>query len=530
MLVAPAAAQTPQVAMKEGDTILGIGAVVGFQSVAITDAKVWVAVTDTTFSSSLADGVVLRNGFVTFREQTPLSFPVGSSLDEWDYIDINARGDLAQAVRIKPASGAAFDGVLWNHKTVVNFGTTISSPFLGVGSKWDQVYFVKASTSSVFIMGEVDNPALSRTRENTVMRYDIDDLGNVVGHAVLATEGMNLTAIGVTVRALGASQTAAPPASTFAVNSKGDYITFINGTSGGLVTINASSIVAREGFPAPVTGRTWAELEESRVAINDRGDYLCSGDLAEGGAPGSTWLLVKNGEKFVQSADVIPGLGPLNAQTVRAPVFITNKGDVFWRLSSANTNTFMRNLTPIVQAGITQLDGETIVKLEFDEQSFSVSPNGRFFLGNVEVPGPTDVLLFMDFGLVIDIPGCHGNPGKLAHVSGEARIGDRLVLSMDKGMAPGDIPKILFSTRKRLPGSDCGVLTGAGEIIARRYNPVAVLVLPPWDGVNPSTVTVPIPSDASLVDAVLFAQGTFRTPGTRNVRLTNGLRIEIGAP
>jgi hypothetical protein len=59
---------------------------------------------------------------------------------------------------------------------------------------------------------------------------------------------------------------------------------------------------------------------------------------------------------------------------------------------------------------------------------------------------------------------------------------------------------------------------------------VGTLFVPPWDGTNPTTQTAAIPNQLALVDSVFFAQGWFRRPGTTDVRLTSGLRIEIGAP
>jgi hypothetical protein len=537
-LAQAAQAQTLQAVMREGDTILGLGALTEFQSIVINDAKAWFSLADTTFASAQEDGVVLRSGTPTLREGQLLSLPVGAEIVGWDYLDANGRGDLGQAVRIRPASGANIEGALWNNKVVVFTGSTsltgtlIVSPFLPAGTDWDVVNFVKVAGRSLFVSGDVDNdgPGMTRPRENTLMRYDLDFNDNVVASEVLATEGMDLPNLGITVRALGASQATPPAPSNMDANAKGDFVAFVLGTSTSVLSLNLESVLAQTGAASPLPLRNWANLAASRVGINDRGVIAFTGSL--NGDTASDWLLVKAGEKLAQSGDDIPGFGVLAEQTVDdndAPVIVTNAGDVYWR-AEGPSDAFMKNLTPLVRSGTTVLNGQLVVKLETDSQSFSVSPNGRFFMGNVEVVGQIDTLLFMDFGLVIDIPGCYGNPGKLAHVAGEARIGDHLTLTMDAGLAPGDTPKILFATRKRLPASECGFLTPVGEIIARRRRPVFVLVLPPWDGVNPVTVDLPIPADASLVDAVFFAQGTFRTPGTGSVALTNGLRVEIGAP
>ena len=56
----------------------------------------------------------------------------------------------------------------------------------------------------------------------------------------------------------------------------------------------------------------------------------------------------------------------------------------------------------------------------------------------------------------------------------------------------------------------------------------------PWSGVTPSQVNLAIPPDPSLVDVVVHGQGVFfdlvGTAGAERVRLTNGIRVEVGTP
>ena len=56
---------------------------------------------------------------------------------------------------------------------------------------------------------------------------------------------------------------------------------------------------------------------------------------------------------------------------------------------------------------------------------------------------------------------------------------------------------------------------------------------PTWNGA-PVTGTFDVPSNVALVDSVWFGQAAFLdlggTPSGSEVALTNGLRIELGAP
>jgi len=101
---------------------------------------------------------------------------------------------------------------------------------------------------------------------------------------------------------------------------------------------------------------------------------------------------------------------------------------------------------------------------------------------------------------------------------------------MDNGNAPDAITRITFSSRAAIPGSRCGINTPFGEVFTSRAQRVGKLFVPSWDGSNPTTQTAQIPNLMALVNSVFWAQGFFRERNTTNIRLTNGLRIEIGAP
>jgi hypothetical protein len=102
-------------------------------------------------------------------------------------------------------------------------------------------------------------------------------------------------------------------------------------------------------------------------------------------------------------------------------------------------------------------------------------------------------------------------------------------LAMDNAQAPGALASLYFSRQSSLTAAGCGVnVRPYGEIMLAAPL-VGHVDFPAWNGTSPSLKTIDIPSKISLVDLVLFAQGVFVSPG-QSVRLTNALRIEIGAP
>jgi hypothetical protein len=193
----------------------------------------------------------------------------------------------------------------------------------------------------------------------------------------------------------------------------------------------------------------------------------------------------------------------------------------------------MRNYEPIVQANVTHVGVNLVTDIFEQQDCFHVSPDGRFWIGRVNVENVGETVLLVDYGLVVPIPGCHANLGKLSRVDGLALPGDHLTLAMDNGQAPGVRPVLFFSTAASVPDSPCGTVRPFGELLIDLGSRIGRLVLPTWDGASASSIDLPIPNDVALINAELFVQGLFvdiqHTPAV-DFRATNALRIQIGAP
>ncbi|NOT29970.1 MAG: hypothetical protein HOP15_05925 [Planctomycetes bacterium] len=523
-----ASAQTVESVLETGSTILGIGAMTTLDLVHVNDTKMWTALIDTGFSDQNQDGVVLRSGFATFREGMFFSSPAGSFLDEIESININRQGNIAMAVKARvPGVSSAKQAIAFNLRFVAVAGDPFISPF-AVGTVFDQIEFVKLNDNNLLLAKGKIRPATGGAARDFMMKFQFDELGNLVSSTSFAVNTQPIPGLGVVVGSFGTNQ-------SVAMNNNGDVICYVLTNTSQMVLRNLSQPLARESQPSPIPGRTWKTLNVARVALNDHGDFVLSGIL--NAAPSTAYLIEKNGQKFAQQGDVIPALSPLPITgSNAAPIFLTNNGDVFWRTSVSDGTTvtddaILRNFEPIVVRNRTVVNGRLVTKVEAVDSCFAVSPNGRFLVASVELALLGDALLFVDFGLVLELPGCFANPGKLGLSSGAARVGEHMEFFMDDGHVAGARPRINFSTRQRIPGSECGVVGPFGETMISNAHLIGSLFPPPWDGTNPVTTGVTIPADLALVDAVIFAQGQFRRPGTRFDRtLTNALRIEIGAP
>jgi len=518
-------AQTPAALVKAGDAIPGLGLVTQIGTVQVLDSGSWFSLVDSDNPVVTEDGSLLGDAGLVLREGERLAAPFPLVLDEFGSVHVSPSGNVAACLRISAAGNTA--GLVWNRVPMALVDTPLVDPLLGANSRWLSFDVCKINAANdVFVLGDVSNPDVTGPREGTLCRFRVDGSGNVLASEVLLTKGQFLAALGTTVSDVPNTE------HSLSVNDRGDWMTLVQGLGGAnAYVINGTTVVAREGAPSPVAGRNWSLLINiPRLSLNARGEYAFTGRLD---GTTDTYLVVKSGQKFAQSGDVYPSFSasPLLNGTA-APVVLTDGGDLFWRADSLlqTDDAFLRNFTPLIQANRTVFNGDLVINLEPTDNAFSVSPNGRYFAGRVDLQLGGEAVLFIDLGLTLPLPGCAGNPGSLAVTGGLALPGNALEFALDDGQAPGAVPTLAFSSREPTPFSECGLLLPFGELLISPAHRLGSLALSPWNGTQPSTLVVPIPPDPALVDRVFFAQGVFQTPTSPRFTLTNALRIEIGAP
>ncbi|HEX6883667.1 MAG TPA: hypothetical protein VF530_09820 [Planctomycetota bacterium] len=534
----PAAGQTPGVLFRDGDPIVGVGGIERISYVRVTDSGMWLSLVeaDNSVDNNL-DICLMRNGFLTLREGMNLPQPPGTTLDDWGSIHMNSRGELG--MHLRPRTTTTSDGLYWNLVLVQLKGDVLNLAPFSANARLDGVTIVRLTEERELIgLVKVLDTTISNRAVDALIRYDLGPTGSVLARTTLATKNVFNDVLGAPIDTLG---TVTTPEHSLAVNQLGDFVLPVSGIGARAIMVNMDRIVARELEQSPAPGRTWNAnaFALSKVDINDSGDVVYTGTLTPiGGDAGepTNFLLVKNDQKIIQSGDVIPALSPATVGKGSPVVAISNRGDVFWRAQPTSTTAggaaFMRNLTPLIQESVTTVEGIQVKTVNGSDDAFAISPEGRFFLGRVILQSVTDVdaVIYLDFGLVSELPGCFGNQGKLLHLSGDARVGQQLRIGMDDGPFPGALPILLFSRNTLLNQAGCGVPTTTGELMLG--SPVSnPFFLPAWDGVNPSVFTVNVPVNMSLVNAKFYVQGLFGNPNQpRSFKLTNGLKYEIGPP
>src|SRR5262245_25046326 len=317
-------AQSVGVALKQGDALSTGEHVVAIREARIGDDGSVLALVDTDLADATQNGVLLRDGVIVLREGSPLSTPAGTTLDDWRGLVSNEHGDLGMILRVLPQVGVAVDGAYWNGVKVAIKDQLIDAAHVPAGTDWETMRVVKLNSSNqMFLLGEIANPDLPRVRERALVRYDLDSAGNILETHVLATEGMtvatDLTLLGSSCLILNEG--------ILGVNEHGDTITFVAQDTTQALVINMQTVVARTGTLAP-NGFMWqafGAFSLSRVGINDLGEYVLTGNTD----PFNGYLIVKNGQKFVEEGDVLPILGAVGGGS-SAPLFLANSGDVYW--------------------------------------------------------------------------------------------------------------------------------------------------------------------------------------------------------
>lgn len=515
----------------EGEAVIGMGALEGLSRTGVNDGGMWVAAVDTTFPDPGRDGAILRNGFVTLREGTALLEPPSATqTGGFGAISLTDSGELGLLMEFE--AGSVRTGMFWNLVCAVATNDPFVHPDLPAGTIWINLLRSRMNENrQMLVLGELQAPP-DPLRRSTLARYTVDTFGEVIGVELLASRNLPIAALGG-----DALESMVTTAQAIAQNNAGDFLCVVDGVIGGSAVLwNMETVLAQENFPSPVPGLDWQQLGRvPHLALNDFGEYVLTGST-EPSAPtaDALYTIVKNGEVFAREGDLIGDLTEPMGRDTGSPIHLANSGDVFWCWQDEDSTrfAFLRNHEPIVEVGETRIGANLVQGIPLQD-GFDVSDDGRFWIGRVDVQTLGATLLRIDFGLVLPIPGCGANPGRLSLAGGWALPGETLVLSMDDGQVGGVRPVLFFSSAPRVPGSPCGASTPFGELLISLGDRFGRVQLPAWNGTDPSLVSVAIPDEIALVDATAYVQGMFvdvaHTPAD-DVRLTNALKIEIGAP
>ncbi|MAB79329.1 MAG: hypothetical protein CMJ89_08245 [Planctomycetes bacterium] len=537
--------QTESILLRTGDPIVGVGRLETIARVAVIDDGAWYCQAGTDHPSNARDAVVLRHGFPAFREGDFLAAPPGARVRSFHGWDVDAAGNLLWELTL--SGPGIVDGerraLYWNGRLLARRNQPAELDDWAPGTVWNAFgprLFGPGNT--ILVAGSLWETGTTGPRE-ALVAATIDSQGNPGAWTTRVAAGWTLASVGLEIRSISQRET------SLAFNARGEFLWSGKrqgpNHSDGLLMLGLDHILAQEGNPAPVEGRSFASFEQSQVALNDFGEHAFSCNLnVDPLSPElieSNYLLVKDGRKFAQEGDLLSAMDAPLDNPQGTPLFLTNSRDLFWGARVRETPTrqdqaYMRNYEVIVREGRTFVDGQLVVALDRTSAAFRVSKAGRFFLGQVELEEDGPALLRVDYGAAVPVEGCDETKGTLEVVGGYAIAGSSLRIAMGEAQAIGSQAVFVLSRDSALDGSNCGITLPLGELLLRppfagaHFGPIWVL--------GPVTFRIPLPFEPGLIDSVWYAQGFFyasnqRSDGTANIpewKPTNGLRIEVGAP
>ncbi len=544
----PTRAQTVQVILKEKDYILGGGPIQFVSKLAVTDRGLPFEEVIFNTTNNAEDVALLRNGFLSISESTPVLVP-GGSIRTFEDLAVDRYGNVAWPLTLQntPGGQPVDAGIYWNTVNLVLEAGPCTAPQVAPGTTYTKFEGVRVNDNGLLLcIGDVNDLTISGL-EDAIFLLQTDGKGNLLSESVVVQDTRVYSTFTTGITATGFAQ------NSLALNNRGDWMAQVvvgppNTTDTGIL-LNGTVIV-REGDPAPVPPipivRTFSDMRDPELDLNDFGEYVFNAILDTSDTNSNSMIVKGNvatgNQKFIQEGNTFLAIAPSNVlQFDSAPVYIANSGDVFWYCRSngtASQDTFYwRNFDVIVQEGVTFVGSEIVSTLRGTAYAFHASRSGRFWIGEVTLQNSGDAVLLADFGAVVPVPGCLANPSQLTHVFGDARAGQSISLQMDQAQALGALPLLYFSTQPAVSNNSvisCGLPSKFGEILigVGAGQLAGRLRGGPYAGV-PVTFTINIPNDPALVDQIYWLQGMFwdvpKTSG-QAIRLTNGMYVEIGAP
>lgn len=383
LFFAAAASSQVTAVVLEPQNVPGVGNVTSVSGLAINDDGDWVVEVDTDNPDTDADGALLDGGGLLLREGQALSAPFSASVGSFDTINLDNRDASRWNLFLDGTTGSNDNsGVFLGDTLLVQEGDVSPAPQFGPGADW-QGFFgtLQNDSGQLVVLGTVDDPNIASSVDQAFVLYDLDHTGAIVAENVLYKEGDVLPG---QVESVAVFRTG-PHDSAF--NDAGQLL-FVADLTGPTASDHAvyldDLLLAQEGSPSPVLGRTWSSLSSAKVDVNNCGDTVFSGSLD--GDTASNAVIVKNGFKFMQEGDSPAAIAPFKLTSFGSgPVQIGETGSVLWYGdwddpdTDKDTGLFLDG-TLIVQEGVTQVGGVTIDILRGIQDGYALSPYGEWII------------------------------------------------------------------------------------------------------------------------------------------------------
>ncbi|MEM7305356.1 MAG: hypothetical protein AAF682_01735 [Planctomycetota bacterium] len=509
------AAQGQVPLLQTGDDVPGLG-VVGYPSGPVLNASGgWLCVGTSTY----AEQGLVRDGQAVVVVGAKVR-PGVQLLGLWEYGLDSGGGAFWTGPVDAPWLGPVPTAVGLDDAVLRMTGDLCDAPEVAPGTVYAHLGDLSwTDQRKLLVRGSIDDPAHEGGPKTALLLIEVDDAGAVVSERVLLKEGDSLPGQLKPVSSAG-------PGEGADLSNAGDLISTPSFGGKGAVYWN-TVLLAETGGAAPVPGRTWKQFFCAET--NDQGDHAYLGHLE--GDPKSGALIVRNGEKLVQTGDVLPDVAPYAIEAISPDrIELAEDGTVGWIGSFAGEHGLFLDQRLVLATG-QELDGKPVTFL--GTSGFSLLADGLSAGLYVGFGDGSYAAYDASFATFLALPGCASNPGSLEVVEGAPVVGGALTFAMDTGQLPGVFPFLAVSSEPPGGWPTCGlVIPGAGELLISidGGDPLTTLFSGlAWTG-TPSFFELGLPPGLHGVE--LAAQGMFvdiaGVSTSEPFRLTDAVRMQVG--
>lgn len=519
----------------EGDVQADGSLLTSVRDIVVSGDLDWRAVIGTDHVDNDLDRLVIGPAGLVQQENQALAFPAGTVIDDFLGMDMDGAGNLLQRVNLDgPNIPGSFDGaLLLNGQVILQEGDPCNAPQLGPGSFYRTLRSVSfANNGKILISASIDDSAIPGNTEDAMLLVTIDSNGSIVAEEALAVEGHGPTSGPTTDVYYTAQSTDVNGIGQHIFSSQVDFL-----LAGIRDVIQVGPLtVATEGFASTQPGRFWLDISGEPVTINNNGSYAFWGEIT--GAPASAELIVKDGVKFKQLNDPMPGMPGLVITDFRSGTMdLADDGSLLWYAEwdsgdLSKDSGLLVNDQLIVQEGVTMVGGLVIDTLASATNSYFITDNGNSVVFEANLSGGINGVFVATKvqGSTSFVPGCNPSGGLMLASSGTPSIGSSMTLNFQQAQSSPAGVYFVIAPTSGVDASNCGLtLPGFGEVLVGLTPLPEVLPIGVFTGA-PLPLVLPIPSDPSLIGISIFSQGMFIDPAnlSEQVRLTNGLKFTIG--
>ncbi|MCB9897010.1 MAG: hypothetical protein H6825_03285 [Planctomycetes bacterium] len=371
----------------EGDLVPGVGRVTTVAAVAVNDAGHWLVEVDTDHPDTTRDGVLLEDGVVLLREGDVLVAPAGATVAGFGPVARAFASDgsvglnllLGGAVSLGDDSGLFVDGAL-----VVQEGALVGAAGLSSGTTWKTFSAVHWNDAhEMLVVGTVDDPLLPSSNDRALVRLQLGPSGSITSAVSVVAEGDLLPGESEAVADLETD------VHSLALDRDGHTLALVDLTgdpSKDHALFLDDTLLAQEGSPSPVAGRTWSSLANAHVDLASGARWTMSAKLS--GDPASDLLLVKDGAAFVQEGDAPAFLGgfhvtDLGSSGASGPVFRGENGTLLWSArwddpTPGRGKGLLLDDRLLVETGVSQVGGVLLTDVFAVTEGYVLSRDGRW--------------------------------------------------------------------------------------------------------------------------------------------------------